>query len=739
MKKRVLSALLALCLTLSLAGAAFAENEPSGDSSSAVSQAVSSVESEPQTQNETVSSDSASGEDQTAAKTESTPAPTETPAASDVAEEEPESTVAPESTEEPEVTAEPDATPAPTEDPEAEVTEEEEADGSVEYTAALESDGQTMNVIVTAPEGAFAQDVQPELSVTMLTAEDELNDVANKLTDAEVQYDGFTALDITFTDKATGEEIEPAKEVAVRIELPQAIVDSGIDLDTLAVSHLVENEQGNVETVEQVASVADGSITLSDEAKAAMEEQKAMETSASGVSPMMVEPSTQNDSDLADESAEAPVIAEFKTDSFSYFVLHYYVNIIVDIIDANPLKIACVDDEGNIIGGEQSVGDIDFGTFPIRKEFTTQEIAAQLAPIEGYSFKEARVVISGTNDEGEQYYETVIATTFGVEIWDASNWGWKYKIEGDDEWHNMSIWDDEHDYTVYFVYTKDEPTEEPETPTVTVPEHSKKATISTDPQDTKGTYNLTLDVKGEINSSTSKMPLNLLLIIDKSGSMKELMSDGNGGQTNKKQAVVDAVSKLTSTLENNPAVDVRYDVVMFSGADDRGTGTVVPWTDDASQVNTAVKNFVANGGTNYQHGIQQAIRDLTVETTGMIKDGATCVIFLTDGEPTYRMWNGWELGNGSNDSGGYNIAAAVSEISRMSVDSFYCIGTGNDFTNENSQAVKNLQSLCDSVAATDTDWFRATNVKELDDAFSQIAGATTTLACNNITSGADKG
>ena len=92
MKKRVLSALLALCLTLSLAGAAFAENEPSGDSSSAVSQAVSSVESEPQTQDETVSSDSASGEDQTAAKTESTPAPTETPAASDVAEKELEST-----------------------------------------------------------------------------------------------------------------------------------------------------------------------------------------------------------------------------------------------------------------------------------------------------------------------------------------------------------------------------------------------------------------------------------------------------------------------------------------------------------------------------------------------------------------------------------------------------------------------------------------------------------------------
>lgn len=725
MKKRVLSALLALCLTLSLAGAAFAENEPSGDSSSAVSQAVSSVESEPQTQDETVSSDSASGEDQTAAKTESTPAPTETPAASDVTEEEPESTVTPEATEEPEVTAEPDATPVPTEDPVADVTENEESDGSVEYTATLETDGETMNVIVTAPEGAFAEDVQPELSVTMLTAEDELNAVADKLDTAEVQYDGFTALDITFTDKVTGEEIEPVKSVTVRIELPQAIVNSGIDLDTLAVSHLVENEQGNVGAVEQVASVADGNVVFSDEVKATMQEQVETE---SNVSPMMETSSAQN----TDKLAEAPVVTEFEVDSFSYFVLHYF-------IDANPLEVQMVDTEGNPIGGDNSVGEISLGSLvDWNPSITVDDIRSEInTEVSGYSFKEARVVIEGENSEGEKYYETVVVNAFKINSLGSgmSNWGWAYRDENG-EWNNMTIWNDlwgDESHTVYFVYTKDEPTEEPETPTVTVPEHSKKATISTDPQDTKGTYNLTLDVKGEINSSTSKMPLNLLLIIDKSGSMKESMSDGNGGQTTKKQAVVDAVSKLTSTLENNPAVDVRYDVVMFSGADDSGTGTVVPWTDDASQVNTAVKNFVANGGTNYQHGIQQAIRDLTVETTGMIKDGATCVIFLTDGEPTYRMWNGWELGNGSNDSGGYNIAAAVSEISRMSVDSFYCIGTGNDFTNENSQAVKNLQSLCDSVAATDTDWFRATNVKELDDAFSQIAGATTTLACNNIT------
>lgn len=305
MKKRVLSALLALCLTLSLAGAAFAENEHSGDSSSAVSQAVSSVESEPQTQDETVSSGSVSGEDQTTAKTESTPAPTETPAASDVAEEEPESTP------QPEAATEPDTTPTPIEDPEAEVTEKTETDGSVEYTAALETDDQTLNVIVTAPDGAFAEGVEPQLSVTMLTAEDELNDVANKLTDAEVQYDGFAALDITFTDEATGEEVEPVKSVTVRIELPQTIVDSGVDLTTLAVQHLEEDADGNVQNVTEVATLDNG-ITLSEEAAAAANE-------AAGVAPMSDLPAEEA---TAGDATEIPAaVAEFDVDGFSSFVI----------------------------------------------------------------------------------------------------------------------------------------------------------------------------------------------------------------------------------------------------------------------------------------------------------------------------------------------------------------------------------------------------------------------------------
>ena len=412
MKKRVLSALLALCLTLSLAGAAFAENEPSGDSSSAVSQAVSSVESEPQTQDETVSSDSASGEDQTAAKTESTPAPTETPAASDVTEEESESTVAPEATEEPEVTAEPDATPTPTEDPVADVTENEESDGSVEYTASLETDGETMNVIVTAPEDAFAEGVQPKLSVTMLTAEDELNAVAGELDTAEVQYDGFAALDITFTDEATGEEVEPVKSVTVRIELPQTIVDSGVDLTTLAVQHLEEDENGNVQKVTEVATLDNG-ITLSEEAAEAVNE-------AAGVAPMSDMPAEEA---TAGDATETPAaVAEFEVDGFSSFVItwnNYYYS---------QITIHCVDESGKSVG--DNLEDID------RSSTITM---ADIAPkISGYDYD--RAVIARSNNQISSGREFTQLRYY--------NYRWQYKVNRD-----STRWNDIYN-SVYLVYKK---------------------------------------------------------------------------------------------------------------------------------------------------------------------------------------------------------------------------------------------------------------------------------------------
>lgn len=285
-------------------------------------------------------------------------------------------------------------------------------DGGVEYTAALEQDGQALNVIVTAPEGAFDAGVEPKLSVSAIEDETALDTIASKL-EGNVEYDGFAALDISFKNEA-GEEIEPNVPVTVRIELPQAIVDSGIDLNTLAVQHLEEDADGNVQNVTEVATLDNG-ITLSEEAAAAANE-------AAGVAPMSNMPAEEA---TAGDAAETPAaVAEFEVDGFSSFVItwnnSYYARI----------TVYCVDESGKSIG--DNLEDID------RSSTITM---ADIAPkISGYDYDHA--VIARNNNQINR------GTEFTQLRYD--DYQWKYRVNS-----NSSRWNDINYYSnVYLVYSK---------------------------------------------------------------------------------------------------------------------------------------------------------------------------------------------------------------------------------------------------------------------------------------------
>lgn len=719
MKKRVLSALLAICLTLSLAGAAFAENEHSGDSSSAVSQAVSSVESEPQTQDEMVSSGSVSGEDQTAAKTESTPAPTETPAASDVAEEEPESTP------EPEAATEPDTTPAPTEDPVADVTENEESDGSVEYTAALETDGETMNVIVTAPEGAFAEGVQPKLSVTMLTAEDELNAVADKLKNAEVQYDGFTALDITFTDKATGEEVEPVKSVAVRIELPQAIVDSGIDLTTLAVQHLEEDENGNVQNVTEVATLDNG-ITLSEEAAAAANE-------AAGVAPMSNMPAEEA---TAGDATETPAaVAEFSVDGFSTFTITWNNGYTWAQNSTATVSIECFTTDNNSIPTTAPENiNIKNGTT------VTFDATNENLKIEGYTFNRAEYTTG--NDTWNPLNTLQAKGTYHDRDYWTGYYTWNYVVNG-----NKTI---SSAPSIRIYYTKNESGgsgEGGDEGDTTVTNATVTTTKTADLRDDgSGNYDLTLSISGDRGSSSKKQKVDILFILDKSGSMNYSLNkdvDAGRGESSRMDLLQKAVSNLVDTVEQNDSIDARYGAVAFARSQQRQSES---WT-DASSIKAFVENLAPDGGTNYQQGIYDGEQLLNSKRAGAL----TFVIFVSDGEPTYRGIDVHnqrgdddespsDYGNGQNDDNGYNIAAAITEISNLTCDYFYAIGMGPEFGQDkwgyDKTGTKNLKNLANAVHATskgDNNVFSASATDTLEQAFKDIAASVIFFAANDVT------
>ena len=454
MKKRVLSALMAVGLACSLVVTAFATADVSATpapTAAVESQNTETESSDPAAETdptETPAETPAATQEPTPAPEESTPAPSEEPASSATPEPTAEPSAAPDDTVTATPTPTPEATTAPTpeatEEPaaaeptaEPEATAEPAADNSpdgIEYTAVLEQDGQALNVIVTAPADAFSEDVS--LEVAAIEDTDETDAIAAELDESGVTYDGFAALDISFKN-AAGKEVEPSAPVTVRIELPDSIVDSGIDLNTLAVQHLAEDADGNVTKVEQVASVADGSIALSEEAQAAMEAQAAENAAddtatideAAGVAPMML---AANNAQTA-TTAEAAAVAEFEVSGFSRFTITWQRS-------SNQLKVQVVDTDGQSIGENSSYAISDNNRQPNTNAQNVIDLATKIAnkdEIQGRTFEYAAL---DSFDSETHITQLKLQRT-----------GWSYQIQYRE--NNTANWTDLENRQVYFVFS----------------------------------------------------------------------------------------------------------------------------------------------------------------------------------------------------------------------------------------------------------------------------------------------
>ena len=162
--------------------------------------------------------------------------------------------------------------------------------------------------------------------------------------------------------------------------------------------------------------------------------------------------------------------------------------------------------------------------------------------------------------------------------------------------------------------------------------HEKYATLRDD-----GTYDLTLTVAGKKGTETNKAKLDVIYILDKSGSMKE-----DFGGTSKRIAASNAITALTKSLKQNANIDARFSMVTFSGNKTTGmwgqgdtktwddAEVAVSWTTDAGTIERGSKP-TSNGGTNYQAGIRTAKELLTSKRAGAM----TAVIFISDGDPTF--------------------------------------------------------------------------------------------------------
>ena len=248
-----------------------------------------------------------------------------------------------------------------------------------------------------------------------------------------------------------------------------------------------------------------------------------------------------------------------------------------------------------------------------------------------------------------------------------------------------------------------------------------------------GQYDLTLSLSGSIGSQTNKAKVDVVFIVDSSGSMY-------GGSTYMQKlrpAMVSLVNNLSTT--NASKIDAQYSIAVF------GTKASIRQNfSNASSTISSISGINSDlGGTNYQYGIYQGKQLLS--SSGRRDGATTVVIFVTDGIPTFNGISNntnYIYGNGQNDNGGSNyyaagrcsagdnINAAVSEISGMNCNYFYCIGIGNDFADST-----NMTKLTGAVNADTTGIYAVTNgtASEIESAFNSISAEVTSFLCSNVT------
>ena len=277
---------------------------------------------------------------------------------------------------------------------------------------------------------------------------------------------------------------------------------------------------------------------------------------------------------------------------------------------------------------------------------------------------------------------------------------------------------------------------------------NNKSIVKTDGGD-GDQYTLNLTASGDSTSSTvtTATPADIVLVMDKSGSMNE-----NNRDANAQKAAKDLAKKLlTGTNSKLPSdQQVPMAVVTFSTkASPKQT-----FTTNVSEINNAVRGN-PDGGTNWEAALKLA-NDLQGRS-GVKKH----IIFLSDGNPTYRttsysgcysysLWDGWTAhpeyttpescraqrytwgenpdggsdgvyGAGDSDPYGFNYAAALAEANKRDGDAaLYVVKTSTD--------ANKMTKLAEQANAVNGKEFDGTNAKNLTNAFDQIYSSITSSA-----------
>lgn len=251
-----------------------------------------------------------------------------------------------------------------------------------------------------------------------------------------------------------------------------------------------------------------------------------------------------------------------------------------------------------------------------------------------------------------------------------------------------------------------------------------------------GTYQLSLDVTGKTkeNQQITAHPVDIILVIDRSGSMKrQLDNDQDANQYNdsRMKIVQDRANEMINQLlPSNQPHNNEMAIVSFSGSRNDGkwndATTNQNWTSDASALTRTVNSLSSNGGTNWEAGLRNANELLEKARPNAV----TFVVFLSDGDPTYYYnSDGNTAGEGSEyDATAYTHAINEADKIKNSVR-FYSIGVGPKENNEKMEAfAQDLQTN-----GKNAKYFSGDDENALNNAFENITTEILTSGYTNVT------
>lgn len=238
-------------------------------------------------------------------------------------------------------------------------------------------------------------------------------------------------------------------------------------------------------------------------------------------------------------------------------------------------------------------------------------------------------------------------------------------------------------------------------------------------------FNLNFSVKG--TPITKGMTADIVLVLDKSSSMKENISSGKSKAEVLEEAADRFIDSVLTTSGTN-----RVAIVAYSGDDDGEMNDSVLLQDFTTNKTTAKNSFNnfesrCNGGTNSESGFIMARKAFSSN----YRSGAErFVIYMTDGESTfYYDENGSTVGNGNS----FDVSAKNAAIEEANLlKDFGGQGVKIYTVGLSSSNSANMRSLLEpSQNAYQTDYYHATTADNLKDIYKLLADTIINTIANN--------